>query len=143
MILKLFFQEEEHSRIAEELFAQPGAIFYVPEIAYLECSYQFMKKMRNNKTWDAKYQATWNMGRLETLGLTPEPVDQYLRRRAWMLLLEYDLGNVFDASYAALASLKGLPLITADGPLATNLGRSHIDVWHIADLPERGWFSAA
>jgi predicted nucleic acid-binding protein len=127
--VKLFIPEE-HSDRAGRLFASldaaDPAIVFVPELFFIECANVFRTrtKLRGMSAGEAKQALELLLEfPLERVNAGELPVI------ALALSLEHDL-SVYDACYAALASLTNSTLVTADRKLARKLSAStHHVIW--------------
>jgi predicted nucleic acid-binding protein len=133
--IKLFV-EEEYSDRADWLFGRlatsPPARFYVPDLFYAECA-NILWKYTCRFDYPVK-NAQQDVKDLRALALrTVSTAD--LIEPALNLALTYNL-TAYDASYAALAQLLNLPLVTAYEPFQRNLGGSNIAVQLLADLAD-------
>jgi len=131
--IKLFV-DEDGSQQVDALFQQlaenPDSRFYVPDLFFVECTNILWKYVRNFN-YPAE-NARQDVADLSALALRSVSTSD-LVHAGLKLALEYDI-TTYDACYAALASANNLPLITADGPLASKLTNSRIDVKLLADL---------
>ena len=130
--IKLFLAEDL-SDAADRLFSQltvsPPARLYVPDLFYVECANILWKYAR--RFGYPPENARQDVADLRTLALVTVSTADLLEP-ALELALAYEI-TVYDASYAALARQLGLPLVTADAPLARKLVGSDVD---IRGLPE-------
>ncbi len=131
--IKLFVQEED-SQIADRLFARlaetPLALFYVPDLFYIECANILWKYVRNfGYPADNARQDVNDLQKLALL--TASTAD--LIPTALHLALAHDI-TAYDACYAALAQQTNLPLVTADGRLVRKLEQSELPVRSLSDL---------
>ena len=131
--IKLFLREPG-TELTEQIFAglseEPPARLYVPELFYVECANILWKYVRRFEypIEDARDQ----LSDLRQLDLGVIPTEDLLSM-AFDLALEYEI-SVYDASYAALAGLLDLPLITADQRLANKMKGSDIDVRSLDEI---------
>jgi predicted nucleic acid-binding protein len=131
--IKLFVIEDLSDQ-ADHLFSQlteePPARFYVPDLFYVECASIIWKYAR--RFGYPRENARQDVADLRALALmTVSTAD--LLEPALELALAYDI-TAYDASYAALAGLLDLPLITADVSLARKLQGSDVVVQALEEL---------
>ncbi|MCJ7624595.1 MAG: type II toxin-antitoxin system VapC family toxin [Anaerolineaceae bacterium] len=124
--IKLFL-EEDGSTQASQLFRQlaenPRARFYVPDLFFVECANILWKYVRRFG-YPAK-NARQDVADLQALALrTISTAD--LIALALELALTYGI-TAYDASYAALAQHRNLPLVTADESLISKLQKSGVE----------------
>ena len=134
--IKLFLVEalSDHAdRLFGQLAQDRPARFYVPDLFYLECANILWKYTR--RFGYPPRNARQDVVDLRSLALTTvstadliEPVLELARA--------HDI-TAYDASYAALARLLDLPLITADASLARKLEGSEVVVWRLEDISDR------
>lgn len=115
--IKLFIDEEFSDKV-QRLFAKltedPQAEIHVPDLFYIECANILLKYTRRfgrpleDSLADVKDLGTLALKTTSTLELIED---------ALQLASEKKL-TAYDACYAVLAQKLGLPLITADAPLA-------------------------
>jgi predicted nucleic acid-binding protein len=131
--VKLFVEEEDSEaagRLFARLAADPPARFFVPDLFYVECANILWKYVRRyGYAADAARQDVADLISLNLL--TVSTAD--LLEGALEIALTYDT-TAYDSSYAALARQLGVPLITADAPLARKLSASGIQVQMLAEL---------
>lgn len=130
--IKLFLAEDladAADRLFSQLTASPPARLYVPDLFYVECANILWKYVR--RFGYPPENARQDVADLRTLALVTVSTADLLEP-ALELALAYEI-TVYDASYAALARQLGLPLVTADAPLARKLAGSDVD---IRGLPE-------
>lgn len=92
------------------LTREPHAIFYVPDLFYIECTNIILKYVRRGiiDVSDANFYIT----ALENLALVPTPTHS-LMRSAYSLATTRNL-SAYDACYIALSKTVSAPLLTAD-----------------------------
>ena len=131
--IKLFVAEpfsDVVDRFFERLAADPPAHLYVPDSFYAECANILWKYTRRfgypaeNTCQDVQDLTALALRTVSTADLL-EP--------ALELALAHDL-TVYDASYAALAQLLGVPLITADESLQRKLSGSGVNVQSLKEI---------
>ena len=127
-MLKVPVISDDGSQQAYLLFSclavDPPAIFFVPDLFYIECT-NILWKYVQRFGYPAE-NARQNIDDLLSLALHGIPTAS-LAPDALDLALAFDL-SAYDASYAALAQRLELPFITADNPLAQKLAGSEITV---------------
>jgi len=114
--IKLFVDEVYSDKVQtlfNKLAADIPAIFYVPDLFYIECTNILLKYTRRFGRSLADSRADLlDLGRLALRVVsTAELMDDAL-----LLAVEHDI-TAYDACYAVLASRLELPLITADEKL--------------------------
>jgi len=115
--IKLFIEEEFSDKV-QMLFAKltkdPQAEIHVPDWFYIECANILLKYTRRfNRPLEDSLADIKDLGKLALRTTsTLELIEDALR-----LATEKKL-TAYDACYAVLAQKLGLPLITADAPLA-------------------------
>jgi predicted nucleic acid-binding protein len=115
--IKLFIEEEFSDKV-QRLFAKltedPQAEIHVPDLFYIECANILLKYTRRfDRPLEDSLADIKDLGKL-TLKITST---MELIEDALQLASEKKL-TAYDACYAVLAQRLGLPLITADAPLA-------------------------
>ena len=115
--IKLFIEEEFSDKV-QRLFAKltedPRAEIHVPDLFYIECANILLKYTRRfDRPLEDSLADIRDLGKL-TLKFTStlELIEDALQLASEKKLTAYD------ACYAVLAQKLGLPLITADAPLA-------------------------
>ncbi len=115
--IKLFIEEEFSDKV-QRLFAKlsedPQAEIHVPDLFYIECANILLKYTRRfDRPLEDSLADIKDLGKL-TLKTTStlELIEDALQLASEKKLTAYD------ACYAVLAQKLGLPLITADAPLA-------------------------
>ena len=115
--IKLFIEEEFSDKV-QRLFAKltedPQAEIHVPDLFYIECANILLKYTRRyNRPLEDSLADIKDLGKLALKSTsTSELIEDALQ-----LASERNL-TAYDACYAVLAQKLGLPLITADAPLA-------------------------
>ncbi len=115
--IKLFVEEEFSDKV-QRLFAKlaedPQVEIHVPDLFYIECANILLKYTRRfDRPLEDSLADIKDLNELAlTVTSTTELVEDALK-----LAIEKKL-TAYDACYAVLAQKLGLPLITADGPLA-------------------------
>lgn len=116
-------------RLFSHLEAMPPATMWAPELMRLECAAVFWKHMRRNGIGlGHALQAVEQLSKLRLVWVPTAP----LVRRALELAAAHDI-TVYDATYVALASMQGLPLVTADERLVRCLDGTDIEAIALAD----------
>jgi predicted nucleic acid-binding protein len=115
--IKLFIEEEFSDKV-QRLFARltedPQAEIHVPDLFYIECANILLKYTRRfNRPLEDSLADIKDLGKLALK--TTSTLD--LIEDALQLASEKKL-TAYDACYAVLAQRLGLPLVTADAPLA-------------------------
>ena len=115
--IKLFVVEEYSDKVHslfEQLAGDTPVILYVPDLFYIECTNILLKYTRRfgRSLEDSKADLA-DLGRL-SLRVVPTAE---LMEDALLLASERNI-TAYDACYAVLATRLGLPLVTADEPLA-------------------------
>ena len=118
--IKLFV-EEEFSERAHALFshlaADPPAELYVPDLFYIECTNILLKYTRRfGRSLEDSQSDLVDLSRLRLISTSTAD----LMEQALLLASELKL-SAYDACYAVLAQQLGIPLVTADQPLARTL----------------------
>ena len=115
--IKLFvdeeFSEQTHA-LFTHLAADPPAELFVPDLFYIECANIMLKYTR--RFGRALKDSHADLVDLSRLALKSTPTVD-LMENALLLASELDL-SAYDACYAVLAQQLGIPLLTADQPLA-------------------------
>jgi predicted nucleic acid-binding protein len=115
--IKLFVEEEFSDKV-QRLFAQltedPQTEIHVPDLFYIECANILLKYTRRfDRPLEDSMADIRDLGKLALKTTsTLELIEDALQLASEKKLTAYD------ACYAALAQKLGLPLITADAPLA-------------------------
>jgi len=115
--IKLFIEEEFSDKV-QRLFAKltedPQAEIHVPDLFYIECANILLKYTRRfDRPLEDSLADIKDLGKLALKTTsTLELVEDALQLASEKKLTAYD------ACYAVLAQKLGLPLITADAPLA-------------------------
>lgn len=115
--IKLFVEEEFSDKV-QRLFAKlaedPQVEIHVPDLFYIECANILLKYTRRfDRPLEDSLADIKDLNELAlTVTSTTELVEDALKLASEKKLTAYD------ACYAVLAQKLGLPLITADGPLA-------------------------
>ena len=115
--IKLFIEEEFSDKV-QRLFAKltedPQAEIHVPDLFYIECANILLKYTRRfDRPLEDSLADIKDLGKL---ALKPTSTLELIED-ALQLASEKKL-TAYDACYAVLAQKLGLPLITADAPLA-------------------------
>lgn len=115
--IKLFIEEEfsdEVQRLFVKLGEDPQAEIHVPDLFYIECANILLKYTRRfDRPLEDSLADIKDLGKLAfKTTSTLELIEDALQ-----LASEKNL-TAYDACYAVLAQKLGLPLITADAPLA-------------------------
>ena len=115
--IKLFIEEEFSDKV-QRLFAKltedPQAEIHVPDLFYIECANILLKYTRRfDRPLEDSLADIKDLGKLAVKTTsTLELIEDALQLASEKKLTAYD------ACYAVLAQKLGLPLITADAPLA-------------------------
>jgi len=115
--IKLFIEEEFSDKV-QRLFAKltedPQAEIHVPDLFYIECANILLKYTRRfDRPLEDSLADIKDLGKLALKSTsTLELIEDALQLASEKKLTAYD------ACYAVLAQRLGLPLITADAPLA-------------------------
>jgi predicted nucleic acid-binding protein len=115
--IKLFIEEEFSDKV-QRLFAKlsedPQAEIHVPDLFYIECANILLKYTRRfDRPLEDSLADIKDLGKLALKTTsTMELIEDALQLASEKKLTAYD------ACYAVLAQKLGLPLITADAPLA-------------------------
>jgi predicted nucleic acid-binding protein len=115
--IKLFIEEEFSDKV-QRLFAKltedPQAEIHVPDLFYIECANILLKYTRRfDRPLEDSLADIKDLGKLALKTTsTLELIEDALQLASEKKLTAYD------ACYAVLAQKLGLPLITADAPLA-------------------------
>ena len=115
--IKLFIEEEFSDKV-QRLFAKltedPQAEIHVPDLFYIECANILLKYTRRfDRSLEDSLADIKDLGKLALKTTsTLELIEDALQLASEKKLTAYD------ACYAVLAQKLGLPLITADAPLA-------------------------
>jgi len=115
--IKLFIEEEFSDKV-QRLFAKltedPQAEIHVPDLFYIECANILLKYTRRfDRPLEDSLADVKDLGKLALKSTsTLESIEDALQLASEKKLTAYD------ACYAVLAQKLGLPLITADAPLA-------------------------
>ena len=115
--IKLFIEEEFSDKV-QRLFAKltedPQAEIHVPDLFYIECANILLKYTRQfDRPLEDSLADIKDLGKLAVKTTsTLELIEDALQLASGKKLTAYD------ACYAVLAQKLGLPLITADAPLA-------------------------
>lgn len=123
--IKLFIEEEFSDKV-QRLFAKltedPQAEIHVPDLFYIECANILLKYTRRfDRPLEDSLADIKDLGKLALKTTsTLELIEDALQLASDKKLTAYD------ACYAVLAQKLGLPLITADAPLAKAVDRA---VW--------------
>lgn len=131
--IKLFLIEDlsdTADRLFDQLTRDLPARFYVPDLFFVECANILWKYVRRFGYPPAK--AYQDVADLTTLALTTVSTADLLQP-ALELALTYDI-TAYDATYAALAQVLAIPLITADAALALKLQGSNVIVQTLEEL---------
>jgi predicted nucleic acid-binding protein len=130
------FVEEPLSDKAHALFLRlardPDARFFVPDFFYVECANALWKLVRRHAMPPG--DATRHVANLGRLRLERVPSTAVVGE-AIELALRLDI-SVYDASYAATATLAEAPLVTSDDPLFRKLDDAGEQVIRLADIPD-------
>ncbi len=115
--IKLFIEEEfsdKVQRLFVKLSEDPQAEIHVPDLFYIECANILLKYTRRfNRPLEDSLADIKDLGKLALKTTsTLELIEDALQLASDKKLTAYD------ACYAVLAQKLGLPLITADAPLA-------------------------
>ena len=125
--IKLFLQEdlsEKADQLFSQLAADPPAMFYVPDLFFIECANILWKYVRRfGYPVGIARQDLVDLGALSLH--TVSTADLLLP--SLELALNFDI-TASDACYAALAEQLSLPMVTADVTLAQKLANSGIEV---------------
>ncbi len=115
--IKLFIEEEfsdKVERVFSKLAEDPQAEIHVPDLFYIECANILLKYTRRfDRPLEDSLADIKDLGKLALK--TTSTLE--LIENALQLASEKKL-TAYDACYAVLAQKLGLPLITADAPLA-------------------------
>ena len=118
--IKLFIDEDFSDKV-QHLFARLAedsqAEIHIPDLFYIECANILLKYTRRFGRSLKDSQA--DLVDLSRLALKSTPTAD-LMENALLLASELDL-SAYDACYAVLAQQLGIPLLTADQPLARKL----------------------
>lgn len=126
--IKLFVEEEYSDkvhRLFEQLACDLPAIFYVPDLFYIECTNILLKYTR--RFGRSLEDSRADLVDLSCLSLRVFPTAE-LMEGALLLAAEQNI-TAYDACYGVLASRLDLPLVTADKQLA-----KAVDALWIGDL---------
>ncbi len=136
--IKLFVDEQDSERVSNlfsYLAADPPAQLYVPELFYIECANILLKYVRRfGRSLEDSHTDLEDLSHL-ALRVTPTSV---LMSDALLLAAERNL-TAYDACYVILAQRLGIPLLTADEPLAKAfenslwVGNLEIEPYHSGD----------
>lgn len=132
--IKLCLEEplsDRASALLEMELPGPSQHIYVPDLFFLECANVLWKHARRLRYPHEK--ARLDMQRLESLALVCVPAAT-LAAPALDMALAWDI-SAYDACYAALAHLRGLPLVTADQRLVARLAPAPVQALWLGDLP--------
>jgi predicted nucleic acid-binding protein len=99
------------------LLADPGTVFLVPDLFYVECANIFWKKVQRGDCTAA--EATGALANIRALRLLPTPTFD-LVADALPLAIAHGI-SAYDACYVTLAHRAGISLITADQRLVQKL----------------------
>jgi predicted nucleic acid-binding protein len=124
--IKLFIDEPLSDR-ADLLFASLAAgvaRFYVPDLFYIECANILWKYVR--RSGYPANSARQDLEDLDALDLHSVSTAD-LMRDALEIAISNDI-TAYDACYVALAHRLGVPLVTADAPLADRMEGSEYAV---------------
>ena len=114
--IKLFVDEVYSDKVHtlfNKLAADIPAIFYVPDLFYIECTNILLKYTRRfGRSLEDSRADLLDLGRLALRVVSTAE----LMHDALLLAVEHDI-TAYDACYAVLASRLELPLITADEKL--------------------------
>jgi predicted nucleic acid-binding protein len=128
--IKLFVDEDYSDKVHtlfEHLAADIPAIFYVPDLFYIECTNILLKYTRRfGRSLEESRADLVDLGRL---ALRVVPTAE-LMEDALLLAAERDI-TAYDACYAVLASSLELPLVTADEKLVKAVSALWIGVLDI------------
>ncbi|MFN8412084.1 MAG: type II toxin-antitoxin system VapC family toxin [Anaerolineales bacterium] len=119
--IKLFIEEEFSDKV-QRLFAKltedPQAEIHVPDLFYIECANILLKYTRRfDRSLEDSLADMKDLGNLALKSTsTLELIEDALQLASEKKMTAYD------ACYAVLAQKLGLPLITADAPLAKAVG---------------------
>lgn len=123
--IKLFIEEEFSDRVQRlftKLAEDPQAEIHVPDLFYIECTNILLKYTRRfDRPLEDSLADIKDLGKLALKSTSTLE----LMEEALQLASEKKL-TAYDACYAVLAQKLGLPLITADAPLAKAVDRA---VW--------------
>jgi predicted nucleic acid-binding protein len=131
--IKLFVEEEGSDltdRLLRQLAEDPSALFFVPDLFFVECANILWKYVRRfgypaeNAHQDVADLQALNLHIVSTADLLP---------LAFELALQYEI-TAYDACYAALAQQLDLPLVTADEALVRKLQDSDINAMMLSEL---------
>lgn len=115
--IKLFVEEEfsdKVQRLFDKLADDPQAEIHVPDLFYIECANILLKYTRR---FDRPLEDSLaDIRDLNSLALKVTSTSELIED-ALQLAQEKNL-TAYDACYAVLAQKLGLPLITADAPMA-------------------------
>ncbi|MGD0613738.1 MAG: type II toxin-antitoxin system VapC family toxin [Anaerolineales bacterium] len=115
--IKLFVDEQYSDRVHalfEQLAADPPANLFVPDLFYIECANILLKYVR--RFGRPLEDSRADLADLNRLSLRVTPTAE-LMEDAMLLAAERNI-TAYDACYAVLATRLGIPLLTADEPLA-------------------------
>ncbi len=131
--IKLFVQEdlsEQADRLFSQLSEDPEAIFYVPDLFFVECTNILWKYVRNfaypaeNARRDVKDLRALDLLTVSTADLIVPALD---------LALDFGV-TAYDACYAVLAQLLNLPLVTADESLSRKLVGGEVEARLLGEI---------
>jgi predicted nucleic acid-binding protein len=118
--IKLFVDEEFSERahaLFSHLAADPSAELFVPDLFYIECANILLKYTRRfGRSLEDSQSDLVDLSRLRLISTSTAE----LMEKALLLASELNL-SAYDACYAVLAEQLGIPLVTADKPLARSL----------------------
>jgi predicted nucleic acid-binding protein len=118
--IKLFVDEEFSERahaLFSHLAADPSAELFVPDLFYIECTNILLKYTRRfGRSLEDSQSDLVDLRRLRLISTSTAE----LMEKALLLASELNL-SAYDACYAVLAQQLGIPLVTADQPLARSL----------------------
>ena len=118
--IKLFINETDSDKV-QTLFSKlnddPPAVFYVPDLFYIECANILVKTMRRYGRCLEDSKA--DLADLQFLGFKSTPTVE-LMEEALNLAVEKGL-TAYDACYAVLARRLEIPLVTADLQLVRSI----------------------